>query len=224
MLNTLNTFVVVSATILLLAVLVTVCIYLLLSSYFHIRRQRKQEEYVHANFPQWQQAIFHGKPLQNLPATSKEYKWTIQNFLKILHAIDDSTVSRRIQEVSNTVFSTYLENELKSQSRARQQYALAVIHELGMTTLSEEVNKVQPASPFQASLKRSALETATPLHTAPQPLPSPQPALGTPLHLSPTQEAPATQWAPEPPSAPARPAPPAPPAPATDSKQEDLST
>ncbi|MCQ9344117.1 hypothetical protein [Corynebacterium kozikiae] len=185
-----------SATMFLLAILLAVCMYLLLNSYFHVRRKRRQANYVHSHFPHWQEAIFQRKPLHNLPTSSKEYRWTIQSFLEITHTIQDAAVSRRIQELADAVFTNYLENELKSRSWTRKQYALAVIHELGMTALTEEIKKVQPASQFQASLKHLAMEGAASLPAMPkqpkQPkqLPSARSSHGSPHHFSPTLKMP----------------------------------
>lgn len=141
----------------LLLLLVALCSYLLLNNTRMRKKAERKQEFMESSRSAWASTIVDGRGVATPPRNTEEVEWLIEILLKYNNEYSDPVIRGRITELADTFCRDELASKLASRKVNERQYALAIVYQLGMTSLDAEVAAVEPETILDHALKAAIL-------------------------------------------------------------------
>lgn len=141
----------------LLLLLVALCSYLLLNNTRMRKKAERKQEFMESSRNAWASTIVDGRGVATPPRNTEEVEWLTEILLKYNNEYSDPVIRGRITELADTFCRDELASKLASRKVNERQYALAIVYQLGMTSLDAEVAAVEPETILDHALKAAIL-------------------------------------------------------------------
>lgn len=153
----LETSLVFNGATLLLLLLVLLCAYLLINNARMRKKAERKQEFIESSRGAWASTIVDGRGVATPPRNTEEVEWLIEILLKYNNEYSDPAIRGRITELADTFCRDELASKLASRRVNERQYGLAIVYQLGMTSLDAEVAAVEPQTVLDHALKGAIL-------------------------------------------------------------------
>ncbi|RSZ62750.1 hypothetical protein EAH68_09275 [Corynebacterium hylobatis] len=149
---TIDTSLIFFAVNMLLVLIGILTVYLLINNARAKKKDQRKEEYLDQHHDEWVRAISDGEEISVTLDRPEQVEWTIDIFLSHHNDYKDDVTRSRITELAEEHFSDYLADALGSRRQAARHYALAVIYQLNIDALGDQVASVSASTEFERAL------------------------------------------------------------------------
>lgn len=136
----------------LLVLLVLLTAYLLINNARLKRKEQRKKDYLEQHREAWVRAICDGEDISIALDRSEKVEWTIDIFLSHYNDYQDAVTRSRITGLAEEYITDYLADALRSRRQAARHHALAVIYQLHIDTLGEQVASTSANTEFERAL------------------------------------------------------------------------